>query len=195
MPILPDSLANAPPPPPSGRRSFAPPPPLGLGAEAPLMQRSARAAYEPAYPRAGGTARVPDPAVAAAAAPPRAESVALWPGRFNAESARGAAAAPPPGRSARAPGLFAAEADFLYPYGHIARAAPADAQWAARGGIGDARRGDKPYHRAEWSDSFQAASAKPHKWHAHPDGPPAKLTWANPAAAGAALAGRPLWER
>jgi len=198
MPILPDAIMGAPPPPPSGRRYFA----HGLTttlAEAPLMQRSARAGLAP--PDARASRRGPAPAPAAA--PEHDEAVRQWPQHFNAETARGGGG----GGAARAGGLratargelFPLEADALFPFGHLRRptgGARDDAALVAlRGGVGVARAGDHPYHRAEWSDGF-AGAGKPPKWHADPAGPAPKLQWTAATHLGAsAVAGRPLWER
>ncbi len=157
------------------------------------MQRAARVCHESVYPPASRRARVPSPARGAE----RAESVLQKPALFNAESARGAASAfIARSTTARPRELIPDEADFLHPFGHLerARVPSVEATLAARGGIGVSTGGDKPYHRAEWSDRFQDASSKPTKWHQNPDGPPRKLTWAGKGAPDANT-GRALWAR
>jgi len=121
-----------------------------------------------------------------------------------APSHDGAGKAAPPAAavaSARAAAslLFPLEADALFPYGHLRREGGGGrgdaAVIALRGGIGVAKAGDHPFHRAEWSDGF-AGAGKPPKWYADPAGPAPKLTWkAATQFGGSAVAGRPLWAR
>ena len=149
------------------------------------------------YSRTSCLAPMADPGTARPEAP-HAESVRQWPGHFNVETARLGAGAPSfaKGKRPSENELQSTDADVLFPYGHIPRVdAKRDAVsiLSARGGIGEARRGDKPYHRVEWSDSF-AGTAKPTKWFADPGAP--RLAWtAGRPGVDSAVAGRPLWAR
>jgi hypothetical protein len=195
MPILPDSLSSAPLPPPTGRRYY-PHNTLSTLAEAPLMSRVARAGIEPTYPMPSRRAAVPEPA--ATRSEPRTEGVRLAPARFNTGASAAAAASGGGGIRIAPAALISSESDFLHPFGHLARARvpSVEATLAARGGIGVAKAGDKPYHRSEWSDNFASERAKPHKWHANPDGPGAKLTWTGAGApSSGGVSGRPIWSR
>lgn len=201
MPILPDSITSGRLPPVTGRRSFA----HGLSTttgELPLMQRSVRCAPPLRYARETHRAQLPDPALSGPSAP-KSETVRLWPQNFNAETPRFGQPAPPPGRRATSIELFSQEADVLFPYGHLPRThychtsgvRDSSVVLAARGGVGEARHGDKPYHRSEWSDNF-AGTGKPNKWYADPAGRPIKLAWAaGRPAVDSQISGRPLWVR
>ena len=197
MPILPDSISASRLPALTGRRHFEGHLTTTLS-EQPLVQRAIRVCHEPVYPVPSRRARVPSPARTGPDAPaPRAETVLLKPAFFNAESSRSAASTfIARSTTTRPRDIIPDEADFLYPYGHLerARVPSVEATLAARGGIGVARAGDKTYHRSEWSDRFQDASAKPTKWHQNPNGSPRKLTWAG-AGAPDANSGRALWAR
>jgi hypothetical protein len=193
MPILPDSLSSQRSAPPTGRRYFSQ---ATSTAENPLMPSKVRCAPMLTYSRMTSTAPLSDPAFSQPQA--NSESVRQWPQLFNAETARLGVPSIQTSRRATERDLFSNEADMLFPYGHLPRTGggrDTATVLTARGGIGIAHSGDKPYHRSEWSDEF-AGSLKPSKWYAdpNPNRQPKSWTAARPGGE-SAVAGRPLWER